>query len=267
MTGASAARISVILPVYNGEKTVGRAIESLLSQTLRDFEIVAADDGSTDGTARVLAAIADSRLRVVSLHKNLGRAAARNAAAKASRGEYLAMLDADDEAYPERLKRQAEFLDSHPGIAFCGSWAHILEPSGETREWRRPVEPEKIRRSILRSNPFIHSTVMMRREAFAAAGGFREDGLWCEDYDLYLRVAAKRAAANIPEFLALYRAHSGVRYRIQEQWHQSRRRWAAIWRHGYSKSELIWTLTPLLGLFLPRRVKIRLGERSGTRRI
>ncbi len=252
-------KVSVLMPVYNGEKTVRRTIESLLAQTLKNFEIVAADDGSTDGTARILASIQDPRLRVVTMAKNSGRSAARNAAAKAARGEYFAMNDADDESYPERLGKEAAFLDAHPELDFCGAWAHLLEPSGEKIEWRRPCAPADVRRTMLRSNPFIHSTVMMRRRAFESAGGFSEDGLWCEDYDLYLRAAAKGRAANLPEFLALYRAHAGASYRVKEQWYQSRRRWTAIWRYGYPKSGLFWTLTPLLGLFLPRRLKLTFG--------
>ncbi len=249
-------KVSVILPVYNGAASIRTTIASLLAQTFGDFEIIAADDGSTDETPEILAAIKDERLRALRLEKNSGRSAARNAAAWAARGEYLAMNDADDDSCPERLEKEAAFLDAHPDIDFCGAWAHILEPSGEKIEWRTPCEPEDIRRTMLRSNPFIHSTVMMRRKAFKAAGGFCEDGLWAEDYDLYLRAAARGRAANLPEFLALYHAHGGARYRLKEQWHQSRRRWKAVWHYGYPKSGLIWTLTPFLGLFLPRRAKL-----------
>jgi cellulose synthase/poly-beta-1,6-N-acetylglucosamine synthase-like glycosyltransferase len=254
-----APKVSVILAVYNGERTIRETIHSLLAQTCRDFEIIVADDGSTDETARVLDSIKDSRLRVLRLDRNLGRSAARNAAVQESRGKYIAMMDADDLSYPRRLEMEADFLDSHPEIALCGSWAHLIEVSGMKLEWRKLCDPVEIKRTMLRSNPFIHCTAMLRRSVFEEMGGFNETMRASEDYDLYLRVAAKYKAANIPEFLATYRANSSFSYRLREQWEQSRVRLRAVLRYGYPKSELIYAATPIFGLFLPWRFKIWLS--------
>jgi glycosyltransferase involved in cell wall biosynthesis len=209
----------------------------------------------------VLDAVQDTRLRVIHLKKNVGRSTARNRAAQAARGDYLAMLDADDVAYPERLERQLDFLESHPQIALCGAWAHLVEPSGKKQEWRPSCEPAAVRRALLRSNPFIHCTIIVRREVFEEARGFDEALDASEDYDLYLRIAAKHDAANIPFILAAYSAHDGLRYRIKELWHQSRIRARAIGRYGYPKREIFFVLLPWAALFIPRAWKMYLKRR------
>lgn len=161
----TAPKVSVILPVYNGEKTVGPAIWSILNQTFRDFELIVVDDGSIDSTLKTVKAFAEARIKVIAA-PHAGRSAARNSAASCARGRYLAMIDADDESYPERLERQVGFMDGHPEVALCGAWAHWVEPSGKKIEWRQPHEPESVRKNLLRSNPFIQCTVMVRKDVF-----------------------------------------------------------------------------------------------------
>lgn len=260
--GAGGPLVSVILPVYNGAATVREAAASILVQTFMDFELIVVDDASTDDTPRILASLKDPRLRVFSLTENCGRNAACNRAAATARGDYLAMLDADDSSLPKRLERQVAFLQAHPDIALCGGWARLVDEQGRSAEWRQPTEPAAIRAAMLRSNPFIHSTMMIRRRAFEEAGGFDQaERFWAADYDLYLRIVARHPAANIPEILAVYRSHGGARYRAQEQWAQVKVRWRALTRYGYPPWQAVYLASPLLGLLLPTRWKVALKNR------
>jgi glycosyltransferase involved in cell wall biosynthesis len=250
-------KVSVVIPVYNGARTLARAVDSILGQSLRDIELIVVDDGSTDATPDILAAIPDSRLRVIR-QANGGRSLARNAALRAARAEYVAMLDADDVAYPERLARQAAFLDAHPDVALCGTWAHRIEPDGSQHEWRQPLEAGEIRRTMLRSDCFIHSTVMARKRVLQECGGYDESLDFSEDYDLYLRIAGRCATANLPEILCAYRAPVGARYRLKEQWHKTRVKWRAIRDYGYPRRQLLCLATPLLTTFIPARLRLAL---------
>ncbi|MDE2489565.1 MAG: glycosyltransferase family 2 protein [Elusimicrobia bacterium] len=257
---SSAPKVSVVIPVYNGAATIERAVRSALAQTLRDLEVVVVDDGSTDATPEVLARISDPRLRVVR-QANAGRSRARNVAVREARAPYVAMLDADDLAYPDRLARQAALLDARPEIALCGTWADWIEPDGTKREWRQPVEPEDVRSAMLRSNCFIHSTVMVRKEAFEEAGGYDERLVFSEDYDLFLRLVARHAGANVPQVLGAYRAPSGAVYKLREQWNKTRVRWRAMSRYGYSWRNAPHLLTPLAAAFVPARLRLALQRR------
>jgi glycosyltransferase involved in cell wall biosynthesis len=248
-------RVSVVIPVYNGAGTVARAAGSVLGQSLREIELVVVDDGSTDATPDVLAEIRDPRLRVLR-QANGGRSRARNAAIRAARAPYVAMLDADDVAYPERLARQAAFLDGRPDVALCGTWAYRIEPDGSRHEWRQPVAADAIRRAMLRSNCFIHSTIMARKRVLEEFGGYDESLDFSEDYDLFLRIAARYATANLPETLGAYQAPSGARYRLKEQWHKTRVKWRAIRDYGYPRRQILCLATPLLTTFVPARLRL-----------
>jgi glycosyltransferase involved in cell wall biosynthesis len=234
---------------------VGRAAASILGQSLRELELIVVDDGSTDATPQVLAGIGDPRLRVLRQARG-GRSSARNAGIRAAQAAYVAMLDADDIAYPERLARQAAFLDAHPQAALCGTWAHRVEPDGSRHEWRQPLDDQAIRRCMLRSNCFINSTVMARKQALEESGGFDESLDFSEDYDLYLRLVSRHGAANLPEVLGAYQAPSGAGYRLKEQWHKTKVRWRAIRRYGYPPRQIVWLAAPLLTTFIPARLRL-----------
>jgi len=107
-------KITVFIPAYNREKYIGDAIESILAQTFTNYEILLIDDGSTDGTVDIMRSYTDPRLRIIRNEKNLGIPKTRNKGIEHARGEYIAMLDSDDRAYPTRLEKQAAFMDRHP---------------------------------------------------------------------------------------------------------------------------------------------------------
>ena len=201
--------VSVLLPVYNSARVILDALQSLENQTVRDFEAVVVNDGSTDGTLELLqaAALRWRWLRVVS-QENGGVAMALNRAFGESRGELLARMDADDRAHPERLARQVSFLDAHPEIGVLGT---AISRFGAARGiWRLPQDDASLRAALLFETPFAHPTVMMRRSVWAAEGeGYREDFRAAQDIDLWERLAPQARFANLPDVLLEYRVHPG----------------------------------------------------------
>ena len=207
---ARAPRVSVVLPVYNGGAFLAQALDSVLAQTLRDFELIAIDDGSTDASGGILdrTAQADNRVTVVR-QTNAGIIAALNRGIALARGEFIARMDADDVCHPERLARQVAFLDARPEIAVVGCAVTLIDEAGKRiREVEYPETPEAVAAFLDTGAPLAHPTVMMRRAAVLAVAGYRDAYKHAEDYDLWLRMAERYRMANLPERLLLYRQHA-----------------------------------------------------------
>ncbi|HEX4261403.1 MAG TPA: glycosyltransferase family 2 protein [Acetobacteraceae bacterium] len=205
-------RVSVLMTTFNGERTIGESIASVLAQTFEDFELVVVDDASTDTTAALLAGIADPRLRVLRNRHNLGVVGARNAGFALCRGAYLAALDHDDHAAPVRLARQVALLDAAPAVVLAGTRIRELHPDGRAVEdgFRGPETPAAMRWHLHLRNPFTYSSVMVRAEAIRRIGGFmRPAALYADDFDLYHRLAQVGDVAMLPEVLCTYRLHAG----------------------------------------------------------
>ena len=204
-------RVSVIMPAYNPGPWLAAAVESVRRQTLADLELIVVDDGSTDETPQLLASVAaeDSRVRVLR-RPHEGLCAALNAGVAAARASLTARLDADDVAHETRLARQADHMDAHPGIGLLGSWAQEIDGAGRASGERRPpVDPDELERTLLKTNPMIHSSIMARTDLLRRLGGYRPAFEAAEDYDLWLRVAEAAQIANLPEPLVSYRVHQG----------------------------------------------------------
>ena len=210
-------RVSILLPVRDAAATLEAAMASLAAQTYADFEIVAVDDGSADGSRALLGAWADRDGRVRVLESGgAGLVPALRAAAAAAGGEFLARMDADDVAAPTRLERQLALLESRPAVAACGTGVRYFPPAhvrGGARRYARWLnalhEPAELVRDIFVECPIAHPTLMVRRAAFAAVGGYRDPG-WPEDYDLVLRLwAAGHGLANVPAVLHDWRERPG----------------------------------------------------------
>ena len=153
-------KVSLIMPVYNGEKYVSLAIDSILAQSFEDFEFLIFDDGSSDSTATILNNYHDDRIKLFHSDNTEGYTYHLNNGLKISTGKYIARMDADDISHPERLKNQVEFLDQNLEYGLVGSWATSL-PSNALISM--PIEDEDIRISMLRINGFIHPSVMFRK--------------------------------------------------------------------------------------------------------
>jgi glycosyltransferase involved in cell wall biosynthesis len=199
------------MPVYNAERYVAAAAESILAQSFADFEFLIVDDGSTDGSRGVLERIAarDRRVRLTS-RPNTGYVVALNEMLAAARGEFVARMDADDLALPDRFAAQLAHLRGDHGCLAVGGWADLTDPDGEViGRWEMPADHESIDRANLRGElRVIHPTLMARRAAVEAAGGYRDDREGSEDLDLMLRLAEAGRLANVPRVVLRYRRHS-----------------------------------------------------------
>lgn len=195
------------MPVYNGEKYIGQAIDSILSQSFGDFELIVIDDGSTDKSAEIVGSYSDKRVRYVANPTNLGLAGARNRTIEVSNGDYLAWLDSDDISLPDRLLKQVALLDEHPNVGLCGTWVRTLGLDSE-QVWQYPSEAGFVRARMLFDDPIATSAAMIRRGCLSAEE-FCFDTRFppAEDYDLWERVSRTNGVCNIPEVLTLYRIH------------------------------------------------------------
>jgi glycosyltransferase involved in cell wall biosynthesis len=200
---AGPPRVSVLLPVRNGATFLREALESVLAQTLADFEFLVVDDGSIDETPAILSSVRDGRLRVLR-QEPLGLVVALNRAVAEARGPLLARMDADDVSLPERLERQVAYLDARPRV---GLVAVGVETIGRGERIVLPDDDAALRRRLLLRNPFTHGAVVLRAEALRQAGGYRADYGANEDYDLWRRMARSWELAALPEILYRYRRH------------------------------------------------------------
>ena len=207
--------VSVLLPVFDAQDTVGEALTSLSAQSLEDFEIVVIDDGSGDGSVSAVATYArrEPRLRLIAAPHE-GLIAALNRGLSACRGRYVARMDADDLTHPQRLGRQVQLLDERPEVSVVGTLVDAFPAAtvGEGLriylEWQNGlISGAEIRREIFIESPITHPSAMFRRCEILAVGGYQEHG-WPEDYDLWLRLhVAGKAFAKVPEVLLSWREH------------------------------------------------------------
>ena len=221
-------RVSVILPVRDGERFLREALQSVLAQTLDDFELLVVDDGSTDGTAAILDEVQDDRLRVLR-QGPLGLVAALNLGIAEARTPYLARMDADDVSLPERLERQVAYLDERPRVALVVS---RVETIGRDATVVLPDDDAALRRRLLLRNPFTHGSVVVRADAVARGGGYRTDYGANEDYDLWRRIAREWELGALPDVLYRYREHPGAvtQSRVEERVRSRERLRDELWR-------------------------------------
>ena len=199
--------LSVILPVYNGLPYLRQAVESVLTQSFKDFELIVINDGSSDGSAQLLETFNDPRI-CLSHQTNRGLAATLNIAIRQAQGRYVARQDQDDVCLPDRFAKQVAFLDANLKVGLLGTAAEIWVGADKTeRVLRHPVNNSELQFDLLFNNHFVHSSVMLRREVFDVVGGYVEDPILQppEDYELWSRVARNYQVANLPEMLLAYR--------------------------------------------------------------
>ena len=207
---SEAPAVSVVMSVRDGERYLAAAIESVLTQTMRDLELVVVDDGSTDSSPQIVAGYAskDERVRV-HRHEPGGLATSLNRGIGYARSPLIARLDADDLARPHRLELQVACLTQNLGLGLVGgAVAFIDEDDHQFAEARYPTTDAEIREAFPSTTPFVHSAVTMRREAFDAVGGYRAAFPHAEDLDLWLRIGAVSELANLAETVVSYRIHS-----------------------------------------------------------
>lgn len=205
--------ITVLMPVYNAERFVAQAVESVLRQSQRDFEFIIIDDGSSDGSLEILKrfAAADARI-VLRSRANTGLSVALNEGLALARGHYLARMDADDICRETRFERQFEFLERHPECVIVGSFIARMDQEGwPISVLTRPTSHAAIEAMLLNGigGAVIHPSAMIRANALRRIGGYRPEWEPAEDFDLYFRLAEIGELANIPEVLLDYRFNMG----------------------------------------------------------
>ena len=197
--------ISVVMPVYNSEKYLRESIESILNQTFNDFEFIIVDDQSTDSSWQIIQEYAAKDSRIVAV-KNTGKKgcySARNCGHRLAKGKYIAVMDSDDIALPERLQTQLDFMEQNPDIGICGSWAKIFGGTNEKIVQTR-LNHEEIRDEVFFHCPMFHPSLIFRNTNLIL---YSEEHFFAQDYELLCRKIDELKFANIPEVLLLYRAH------------------------------------------------------------
>ncbi|MGA2171201.1 MAG: glycosyltransferase [Terracidiphilus sp.] len=193
-------RISVLMSVYNDAKYVNEGLESILSQTLSEFEVIIVDDGSTDGTDDVLKEVKDPRVTLIR-REHSGLAASLNYGLGIAQGEFIARQDADDVSCPSRFSLEVRALEGNPSLGVVGTGVTLVDEAGlELGHRVYPASHAQIREWLLNGrNPLVHSSLMFRRSAMNAMGGYDAHFVKSEDYDLHLRLSACWSIATIPE--------------------------------------------------------------------
>lgn len=202
--------VSVLMPAYNAEKFIGQSLKSLLDQTYENWELLVADDGSTDGTRPVIDAHEDARIRRFHQTANQGYLKTWNKLLGEATGKYITFLDADDVIHPDRIERLVGYLNDTLEVAICGTGiAFVTEDQRRIGERLYPSAWEDIQQSLYDPSgfPFCGSAVMIRRQVAEAVGGYRPffDRAGWEDHDWLIRCCERFKAANIPEILYYYR--------------------------------------------------------------
>jgi len=262
-------KVTVLMTVYNGGHYIQESILSILRQDFQEFELLIMNDASTDETVQYIHALADPRIRLVNLEKNIGQAPALNQGMDLARGDYIARMDADDIAHPKRLLLQFKFMETHPSIVLLGS---TTIPFGQKRNdsagqypmprypmqrWRFPIEHDRIQAGMLLGCQMSHPSVMMRRTFFDQHGlRYNPSYQPAEDYDLWTRAMEYGKLANLKDSLLYYRCHASQlsSQRRDLQYTNARRVRQHLfdkWSQNFSEAELSLHEAIACGQFTP----------------
>lgn len=203
-------KISIILPVYNGEKYIALTINSILNQTFKDFELIIINDCSSDKSKKIILSYEDKRILYIENYKNIGQISSINKGIKLSNASLIARVDQDDIFEKEKLEIQFNFLNENPNITVVGTWANIINSDGNLiRKLSIPDENNQMINVLLNSNPLFHPSVIFRKEVVLELGLYNKKYEFTEDYDLWCNIVMSGyKIANIPKFLIKYREHS-----------------------------------------------------------
>ncbi len=199
-------RVSVLMTVYNAAPWLREAIDSIVSQTYSDWELIAIENGSSDASPEILASYNDRRIRVIPASENMGRTPALRYAFELGRGEYTAVLDADDIAEPTRIAKQVAFLDANTDVSLVGTWARRIDGDGrEVGLWAPPTDPALLQDAFGFENPIVHSAAMYRAAMAREVGGYPLEFPYAQDSALWLRLATSSRIGMIGEYLSCHR--------------------------------------------------------------
>lgn len=233
-------RVSVIIPTYNRGPLVQRAIESVLNQTFKDYELIVVDDGSTDDTRERIQLYKDA-VRYI-YQENRGPSAARNTGILNAKGKYIAFCDSDDRFLPQKLKRQMQFLNDHADCRFLYTWYYNVNEQGEITKLRKPLScksREHLQYCLFTRQFTIRtSTVLMRKSCFEKAGLFNERYLYSQDWDMWLRLARYYRGYCLQEPLSEYWLHGDNRSSLHDRTYHAEIRETALQLYGWNEETL-----------------------------
>lgn len=214
-------RVSILMPVYNAGQYLSTALDSILSQSFRDWELILINDGSTDDSESIIMQYDDERIYYIKNTINLKLIKTLNKGIDYCGGQYIARMDADDICHPDRLKQQVEFLDSHPEYLMCGTSASVIDHNGKkTGKIHNLTKNDYLQINLMFSPSFIHPSMLIRREVLQQ-NRYNENYKHVEDYELWCRIAKQGKVANIDAELMEYRWHdsniSVVHNKVQEE--------------------------------------------------
>ena len=265
-------KLSVISGAYNVGRyySLDKSIKSVLSQTFSDFEFIICNDGSADDTANILSEYAakDPRIKILSNEKNLGLAATLNKCIEASVGDYVVRHDLDDYNAPERFAKQLEFMESHPEIAILGTQVYLFDENGVWGEENFPTDVQK--KDFLFTSPYKHGSVMIRRDALLAVGGYRvaPETYRTEDYDMFMSLKTLYDGANIEDRLYYFcedkaaRKRRKYKYRIDE----AKVRYRGFKKLGLLPRGIFYVIKPLIVGLIPTFLLEKLKNKHGRRK-
>ncbi len=249
--------ISIIMSVYNAEKYLKESLESILSQTYKNFEFIIVEDCSSDSSLNILKeyAMQDQRIILIENKRNLGLTKNLNKAIKISKRKYIARMDADDISEKNRLEEQIKFLENNHEIDILGTFSKNINELGEVIGRRKaPIKHEDILKLLPKVNPIAHPTVMFRKSSLKQIGGYNEAYRKCQDYELWFRAASFGLKMhNIPNFLMKYRMNDN--YVTRKSW-EYRKTDIKIRLKGYKELRLshpkyIYLLIPIILACMP----------------
>lgn len=203
--------VTVLMAAYNTERYIAQAIQSILNQTYSNFELLIVDDCSSDNTVNEIMKFHDSRIKLLQNQINQGVVITRNRALQEATGDFIAIMDSDDIAIPDRLQLLIDEFIKRPELALIGGHADVIDPQGipTGQKFKVETDPDLLRHLLFFGNNFTHSSVMIRMDIFREFNGYRIP--LAEDYDLFLRISTKYPVANLDKCLLLYRDHtSGI---------------------------------------------------------
>jgi len=204
-------KISVLMSAYNAEDYIEDAIQSILTQTYRNYEFIIFNDGSTDNTLGIINDFADQdkRIRLID-QKNIGLTKTLVKGVNLAKGQYVARMDADDISDVKRLEIQLDFMDRNINCGMVGSWISTIDANGfEIRKIKLHSQNSGLKKRLNQGNQFVHGSVFFRKDMYLLAGGYDADFRFSQDYDLWLRMAKISGCANVSKYLYKLRVHDG----------------------------------------------------------
>ena len=244
--------ISVIMPVLNAEATIAEAVKSILQQTYPDLELILIMDGSSDKSIDIIRSFRDKRIKIISLKYHRGISIALNTGIQHAQGTYIARMDGDDIAYPERLASQIRYMQTHKDCVVLGSRVITIDAQG--KQIRSPQREKK---------QLIHSTVLIRKKMFKLYGMYDSNLDGAEDYDLWLRFAHKGSIYILPEVLLKYRrTKNAVSYQNVSRVYRAllKAKLKAVLEYGYPWWFLISAIKPAIIFLLPNSIKQKIYD-------